>query len=57
MEFVWKAEGFGNKGIFVHVLSNHYNFPSFVKFKKNLRPDSTRCFKKLPATDEEMEKW
>jgi len=52
-EFIWKGEGFGSdKGIFTHVLNDHYTYPKFAD------PDSySRCFTTLPLKKEELAQW
>lgn len=53
MEFVWKGEGFGSeKGIFTHLLGNHYIFPKFAD-----NDNYGRCYNSLPVLPEELKVW
>ena len=53
MEFLWKSYGLGaSRGIFTHLLYNHYSLPDFLDARH-----SKRCFKRMPLDMLDVVQW
>ena len=58
LEFIWKGEGLGaKKGIFTHVLNQHYSFPEFIRYSSYYVGNIQRCYLSWPPSDKDVEKW